>query len=131
MGRPKKEIDAETVTNLAKIGCTYSEIAAVVGCSKSTLSDRFRTEIDKGHEELKKSIRRMQLQAANKGNVAMLIWLGKQYLGQRDKSEVSVGAADLYTDPIDQVPAVRDRMQKAAASGNGHKGNGKNGNGKQ
>lgn len=31
------------------------------------------------------SLRRSQLDAAKKGNATMLIWLGKQYLGQADK----------------------------------------------
>lgn len=32
------------------------------------------------------SLRRSQWQAAQKGNAALLIWLGKQYLNQKDKS---------------------------------------------
>ena len=33
------------------------------------------------------SIRRMQYGSAEKGSVAMMIWLGKQYLGQKEKVE--------------------------------------------
>ena len=33
----------------------------------------------------KSSLRRQQFALAMKGNAAMLIWLGKQYLGQADK----------------------------------------------
>ena len=35
------------------------------------------------------SLRRKQFEVANGGSVPMLIWLGKQYLNQKDKSEVS------------------------------------------
>ncbi len=35
------------------------------------------------------SLRRLQWKAAKENNVTMLIWLGKQYLGQTDKQEVS------------------------------------------
>jgi hypothetical protein len=35
------------------------------------------------------SLRRKQMELAMKGNVTMLIWLGKQYLGQTDKQQVA------------------------------------------
>jgi hypothetical protein len=38
-------------------------------------------------EDGKKSLRRLQFDSARKGNVTMQIWLGKQYLGQRDRTE--------------------------------------------
>jgi hypothetical protein len=119
-GRPPIPIDEQQVENLAKIGCTYSEIGAVVGCSKATLNSRFRTIISKGHEELKMSIRRMQLQAANKGNIVMMIWLGKQYLGQQDKQHVEMKGE---TRIVERIVPVRH----ANGNGNGH-ANG-NGNG--
>jgi hypothetical protein len=43
------------------------------------------------------SLRRKQWKAAEDGNTTMLVWLGKQYLGQSDKSEVT-GAISL--DPL-------------------------------
>ena len=36
----------------------------------------------------------MQYKAASGGNIAMLIWLGKQYLGQRDRMYVDVRELD-------------------------------------
>jgi len=38
----------------------------------------------RGAEGGRKSIRRMQFESATKASIAMQIWLGKQYLGQRD-----------------------------------------------
>src|SRR2546428_744152 len=38
-------------------------------------------------EDKKAQLRSMQWKAAQKGSAAMLIWLGKQYLGQSDKVE--------------------------------------------
>lgn len=62
-----------------------------MGVSKDTLHRRFRTEIDKGHEAGKKSLRRAQFDNAIKqNNTVMQIWLGKQYLGQRDKSDLDI-----------------------------------------
>jgi len=37
---------------------------------------------------LQMSLRRKQIEVALKGNVSMLIWLGKQMLGQMDKQEL-------------------------------------------
>ncbi len=110
-GRPRKMIDAKQVRELASIGCTYNEIGAVVGCSKATLSERFRTEIDKGHEELKRSIRRMQYGAAKKGNIVMMIWLGKQYLGQQDKQHVET-RDDTRVEVARDVADIRKELQK-------------------
>jgi hypothetical protein len=37
------------------------------------------------HGRFKISLRRQQIETAKKGNVSMLIWLGKQLLDQSDK----------------------------------------------
>ena len=91
------ELDANTyrqVEDLAAIGCTYDEIALILGITGYQLKKRRKSDVEfeerhqKGMARLKMSIRRMQLQSAMKGNVAMLIWLGKQYLQQTDRVEV-------------------------------------------
>ena len=87
MARPKLKIDPKLVQDLAVLGCKTSEIALVVGCSPDTLDGRFSAELTKGRENLRISLRRWQLESAKKGNVAMLIWLGKQMLGQSEKVE--------------------------------------------
>jgi len=110
-GRPPKQIDEQQVENLAKIGCTYAEIGAIVGCSKATLNSRFRTTISKGHENLKMSIRRMQLQAANKGNIVMMIWLGKQYLGQQDKQHIET-KDEAKVETSRDIATIRKELQK-------------------
>jgi hypothetical protein len=89
MARPKKVIDAVQVQALAGIGCTVAEIAAVMDCSKDTLERRFAAFIEKGRERMKMSLRRHQMKSAENGNATMLIWLGKQYLGQSDKTEIT------------------------------------------
>ena len=35
------------------------------------------------------SLRRKQFETALAGNVTMMVWLGKQYLGQKDKTEIT------------------------------------------
>jgi len=87
---PRIEIDWDLVKKLAAIHCTQEEIASVVGCSVDTLTRRpeFAEVFKKGREEGKASLRRKQYEIAMNGNVSMLIWLGKQILGQSEKTEV-------------------------------------------
>ena len=98
-GRPKKHVDLELVEKLAHIQCTHSEIASALGVSVDTLSrDRNFAEVyTRGAQSGRKSLRRMQFESANKGNIAMQIWLGKQYLGQ----------SDYVTKEIHEVPPSR------------------------
>ncbi len=87
-GRPLIPIDPLTVEKLAQIGCKTKEIADYFGVCEDTISGRFSAELTKGRSEVRMSLRRWQLESAKKGNVAMLIWLGKQMLGQQDRTEL-------------------------------------------
>lgn len=87
MARPRLSIDPAQVEELAAIMCTQAEMATVLGCSVKTLERRFGRAIEKGKARAATSLRRKQWQLAEKGNVTMLIWLGKQYLGQSDRPE--------------------------------------------
>lgn len=89
MARPLKVINEQQVFDLASFFCTDEQIATIVGCSPDTLSRRFAEIIQKGRESAKHNIRRKQYEVAMSGNVSMLIWLGKQYLGQSDKQEIA------------------------------------------
>ena len=84
-GRPRKVIDGDMVENLSMIGCTLDEIGHVVGCSRDTLERRFAAKIDKGKNECKTRLRKAQMTKALAGNVPLLIFLGKQMLGQSDR----------------------------------------------
>lgn len=87
MGRPKKNIDPKQVASLAAINCSYEEMAAVLDCSTSILTKRFYDVIEKGRGSGRMSLKRKQYEMAMGGNVTMLIWLGKQNLGQTEKME--------------------------------------------
>jgi len=89
-GRPKKVIDEKQVEALAGINCSYEEMAAVLDCNEATLSRNFAQAIKKGRALHKMSLKRKQHEQAMAGNVTMLIWLGKQHLGQTDKMEQKV-----------------------------------------
>lgn len=79
-------IDPEIVRELASIQCTMGEIAAVVRCSVDTLERNFAEIIKSGREVGKESLRRAQWKkAVQEGNPALLIWLGRFYLQQREE----------------------------------------------
>lgn len=84
-GRPLKHVDENLLKALAQIHCTMKEMSSVVGVSVDTLESRFAELIRVAQEGGKSSLRREQWKAAQKGNIHMLIWLGKQWLGQRDR----------------------------------------------
>jgi len=89
VGRPKIEIDEKILESLAGILCTNEEIASFFNCSSDTLTRNFAESLKKGRDKGRISIRRLQWDKAQDGNVTMLIWLGKQMLGQKDRMETS------------------------------------------
>jgi len=109
-GRPKKTIDYDIVSELASIQCTIDEIASVLKISRQTLhkDDQFLYIYKEGIEQGKKSLRRMQWDAAKKGNTTMLVWLGKQYLSQKEpKQEFDI---DTNSEVIDQIKQLTDKI---------------------
>jgi hypothetical protein len=71
------------------------EIAAVMKCSVDTLENRYSEVIKIGREEGKQSLRRAQWKKALEGNPAMLIWLGKFYLGQKEEINFTSSEPDV------------------------------------
>jgi predicted transcriptional regulator len=92
VGRPKVDIELEQVTQMGMIGCTQEEIAAVLGVTDRTVrrwkeKADFLASLQVGQARGRATLRRLQWKQAEDGNPTMLIWLGKQLLGQRDKVE--------------------------------------------
>ena len=84
--RGKKEIPTDKqIEKLASYGLTNKEIAEALGYDDSTLKRKFENFLIKGRAELKKRLKKKQIDVAMQGNVSMLIWLGKQYLDQSEK----------------------------------------------
>ena len=101
VGRPKKhDLDTQQVIQLAGFGCTNTEMASFFGCSETTLTRNYGEYLTKGRDEGKIRLRQLQWNSAKKGNVTMQIWLGKQVLGQTEKSEVE------WTNPVSGVEFV-------------------------
>ena len=94
MARPKKEIDKEQFEKLCGLQCTLEEICAWFDVTDKTLSNWCKTTYKQSFSEVFKqkrekgkiSLRRSQFRLAEK-SATMAIWLGKQYLGQKDSVE--------------------------------------------
>lgn len=102
-GRPRIEFDDNDwrqLEEMAQIHCTGEEMASILGVSFDTLErrvkEKFNTSFADWHKRFsdggKMCLRRKQYKkAVDDGNVPMLIWLGKQWLGQTDKIENESG----------------------------------------
>ena len=84
VGRDKKIVPPKDVERLAQMGCKDSEIAEWFGIDENTLRYNFSVELLKGKLQLSQSLRQAQIRLAMNGNATMLIWLGKNILGQSD-----------------------------------------------
>lgn len=101
MARPRIGIDTEQFKKLCAIQCTEEEIASWFKCSVDTIERWCKRELKMSFAEAFKtwsadgkiSLRRTQFKMAEK-NCAMAIWLGKQYLGQRDVVDLEAGTDD-------------------------------------
>lgn len=90
--------------NMVRIQCTQQEICSILGMSDTTLNRRlkerkyenFEDFYKKHNDEGRMSLRRMQWSAAENGNSTMLVWLGKQYLNQKDKQEQTISGEHVH-----------------------------------
>ena len=95
--KPLDDKDWERLINMVRIQCTREEICNIFDMTEKTLNSRisergegnFSLLYKKYGDEGKASLRRMQWKSANGGNVSMQIFLGKQMLGQTDKTQHS------------------------------------------
>jgi len=126
-GRPPfilSDADFEKLLNMVRIQCTEVECCEVFGVTHKTLNaaigrytkDRADIEATNSSQLFKRyshegraSLRRMQWKAADKGNATMLIWLGKQMLGQKDQVEVDNKSSDGSMSP---APMTKEELLK-------------------
>jgi precorrin-4 methylase len=94
VARPKLVLDEKKIEYLASRFASVETIAIVLECSKDTLERRYAAIIKRGREKGKTTLMSKQFEVAEKGNVTMLIWLGKQHLGQVDKVERQIDPRD-------------------------------------
>jgi len=114
MGRPKIEINWEEFDKLCGLLCTLEDIAGYFNCSEDTIERRCKEELGETFAEAYKkrcskgrvSIRRQQMRVAMDGNPAMLIWLGKQHLGQKEpERDLNVRNVDIDDETLQRMKA--------------------------
>lgn len=124
VGRPEKEIDWQMFEQLCGIQCTQSEICSFLKINDDTLrtrvlnyyGDEYSNIYKKYAETGKCSLRRYQFALAKK-NTAMAIWLGKQYLGQKDEAhDVKIDAKTIEF--LEKFNAYLDSSRKSCDSTN-------------
>ncbi|MHC2552348.1 hypothetical protein [Bradyrhizobium elkanii] len=96
--KTKLQPDEDTLralSELAKLFCTQDEAAGVLGVSRRTLvsflseHEVARDAWDDGQQRAKVSLRRKQMALADK-NAPASIFLGKNYLGQKDENHTNL-----------------------------------------
>jgi hypothetical protein len=105
MARPHITLDYKTLDTLCKLQCTGEECASVLSIDYDTLNLGLKRDGHGGFTEYfkkigeggKASLRRLQWKSAESGNATMQIWLGKQYLGQTDKTDTNTALVGSLT----------------------------------
>lgn len=113
------EINWADFDKLCVMQCTLAEIASWFDCSEDTIernvkkekgikfADYFRQKRGKG----KVALRRKQYELAIGGNVTLLIWLGKQWLDQKEKYDVDEKSeTHIFTQEEDKL--IADKMRR-------------------
>jgi hypothetical protein len=86
-GANRKVVPPDEVWKLAALGCTMEEMSDWFQINRETLKYNFSDYIAKGRAELKRRLRAAQIKTAMDGNATLLIWLGKNILGQSDNPQ--------------------------------------------
>lgn len=120
MGRHKKEIDKKQFENLCGLQCTLEEVCGWFDVTDKTLdrwcretyganfSEVFKQKRGKG----KIALRRSQWRLAE-NNATMAIWLGKQYLGQRDTADIGLQVSNAKEDALSiSLKELADSLDK-------------------
>lgn len=113
MARPKKEIDKKQFENLCGLQCTKEEICGFFEISEKTLNawckrtyhQSFSLVFAQKRGKGKISLRRNQFRLAEK-NANMAIWLGKQYLDQKENSEASSDTLEKLDEVLKKIGGV-------------------------
>lgn len=120
-GRRRKRLTTkewESVDYMCMIHCTGEEIAGVMHMDYDTLNknckEKFKIPISEYIKQKasggKMSLRRAQWKAAESGSVTMQIWLGKQWLDQKDKIEQTgdEASAEILRDIEEEIKRAKE-----------------------
>ena len=120
MARPKTEIDWTKVDFYLRAHCDGVGIAGILGIHPDTLYLACQAEFKMGFSEYsqqkksegKEILRGKQFQLAVEGDKTMLVWLGKQYLGQKDKRDVTSNDNTLAPQVVVETKEQQDELNE-------------------
>lgn len=114
MARPEKKIDWELVDNLLRADCDGTQIAEFFTMHPNTLYRRVEEQYSMSFSDYQQAKKMegnamlldKQFQTAMDGDRTMMIWLGKQRLGQKEKFDHTSNNKDIGTaNPLDNIRA--------------------------
>jgi hypothetical protein len=118
-GRRPVQIDLVELEKLCSLHCTDEDIAAFFGVSVRTIETRrknleFKEAMNRGRAKGRISLRRSQMKLVEKGSAPMAIWLGKQWLHQRDVTPIELTGAKgkpvaLTLEVLDAIVALKQK----------------------
>ena len=89
--KKKSKVDPDKVKMLASFGCKYAEIGKYFEVGESYIRNNFKEKYEAGREEMKFKLRRaMWVSAIENNEIAMQIFLSKNYIGMSDKTAVDM-----------------------------------------
>lgn len=92
LGRPKIILDEEKIAGFIGKGYTVQYVAEYFGVSEQTLYANYSDALRKGYVFRNGCLQAKQFHTAMvKNNVTMQIWLGKQWLKQKDRTDITTG----------------------------------------
>lgn len=118
-------LDYKLAYRYGRLHCTVEECAYAYNVSLDFLlnDNRFLHAYRRGWESGKRGLRRLQWDQARKGNVQMLIWLGKQFLQQSDQVTTTNNTTAVVTHnhnlkglSTEDLLHLRSIMEKAEAT---------------
>ena len=104
IGRPRQKIDPMQVYEMARIHCTWEEMASALLVSPDTLKTHFSEIVDLARGEGKKSLRRNMFDQVEKGSTPIMIWLSKNYLGMKDAEPTQQQTQINFNVNVNEVP---------------------------
>ncbi len=113
--RKRIPIDWDVVDKMLEAGCLGSEIAGELGFSRHTLYDRCVAEkkilfSDYSFDKKNKGdgrLRISQYKKALKGDNTMMVWLGKNRIGQKDNPETIEGFSGKLNEVLDFIKTIK------------------------
>lgn len=116
MVRPEKQIDWDRVDKLLEAGCHGTEICAHFDLTADRFYDRVKEKYGMSFTEYSQEkrqkgdsiLRETQFNKAIDGDNMMLIWLGKNRLGQRDKEEKNDNQ-----EAVELIRKIAERLKKS------------------